>query len=33
MLESHHPGTRRIGTVTDRPGRIDVPSAGVVLNG
>jgi phosphoribosylformylglycinamidine cyclo-ligase len=33
VLESHHPGTRRIGTVTDRSGRIDVPSAGVVLNG
>jgi phosphoribosylformylglycinamidine cyclo-ligase len=33
VLESHHPGTRRIGTVTDRPGRIDVPAAGVTLNG
>jgi phosphoribosylformylglycinamidine cyclo-ligase len=33
VLESHHPGTRRIGTVTDRPGRIDVPGAGVTLNG
>jgi phosphoribosylformylglycinamidine cyclo-ligase len=33
VLESHHPGTRRIGTVTDRAGRIDVPSAGVTLNG
>jgi phosphoribosylformylglycinamidine cyclo-ligase len=33
VLESHHPGTRRIGTVTDRPGRIDVPSVGVALNG
>jgi phosphoribosylformylglycinamidine cyclo-ligase len=33
VLESHHPGTRRIGTVTDRAGRIDVPAAGVTLNG
>jgi phosphoribosylformylglycinamidine cyclo-ligase len=33
LLESHHPGTRRIGTVTDRAGRIDVPTADVVLNG
>jgi phosphoribosylformylglycinamidine cyclo-ligase len=33
LLESHHPGTRRIGTVTDRAGRIDVPPAGVTLNG
>jgi phosphoribosylformylglycinamidine cyclo-ligase len=33
ILESHHPGTRRIGTVTDHAGRIDVPSAGVTLNG
>jgi phosphoribosylformylglycinamidine cyclo-ligase len=33
VLESHHPGTRRIGTVTDRAGRIEVPSAGVTLNG
>jgi phosphoribosylformylglycinamidine cyclo-ligase len=33
ILESHHPGTRRIGTVTDRAGRIEVPSADVVLNG
>jgi phosphoribosylformylglycinamidine cyclo-ligase len=33
VLESHHPGTQRIGTVTDRGGRIEVPSAGVTLNG
>jgi phosphoribosylformylglycinamidine cyclo-ligase len=33
VLESHHPGTRRIGTVTDRAGRLEVPAAGVVLNG
>jgi phosphoribosylformylglycinamidine cyclo-ligase len=31
LLERHHPGTRRIGTVTDRAGRIDVPGAGVTL--
>jgi phosphoribosylformylglycinamidine cyclo-ligase len=33
VLETHHPGTRRIGTVTDRGGRIEVPAAGVTLNG
>jgi phosphoribosylformylglycinamidine cyclo-ligase len=33
LLEPHHPGTRRIGTVTDRGGRIEVPGAGVTLNG
>jgi phosphoribosylformylglycinamidine cyclo-ligase len=33
ILESHHPGTRRIGTVTDRAGRIDVPAGGVTLGG
>jgi phosphoribosylformylglycinamidine cyclo-ligase len=33
VLESHHPGTRRIGTVTDRAGRVEVRSAGVTLNG
>jgi phosphoribosylformylglycinamidine cyclo-ligase len=33
LLEPHHPGTRRIGTVTDRAGRIDVPGAGVSLAG
>jgi len=32
MLEPHHPDTRRIGTVTDRAGRMEVPSAGVVLS-
>jgi phosphoribosylformylglycinamidine cyclo-ligase len=33
ILERHHPGTRRIGTVTDRAGRVEVPAAGVTLNG
>jgi phosphoribosylformylglycinamidine cyclo-ligase len=33
LLDSHHPGTRRIGTVTDRAGRIEVPAAGVLLHG
>jgi phosphoribosylformylglycinamidine cyclo-ligase len=33
LLERHHPGTRRIGTVTGHGGRVDVPSAGVTLNG
>jgi phosphoribosylformylglycinamidine cyclo-ligase len=32
LLEPHHPGTRRIGTVTDRAGRIEIPPAGVILN-
>jgi phosphoribosylformylglycinamidine cyclo-ligase len=32
LLEPHHPGTRRIGTVTDRAGRMEVPGAGVTLN-
>jgi phosphoribosylformylglycinamidine cyclo-ligase len=32
LLEPHHPGTRRIGTVTDRAGRLEVPGAGVTLN-
>jgi phosphoribosylformylglycinamidine cyclo-ligase len=31
LLAAHHPGTRRIGSVTDRPGRVDVPSHGVAL--
>ncbi len=31
LLATHHPGTRRIGTLTDRPGEITVPDAGVVL--
>jgi phosphoribosylformylglycinamidine cyclo-ligase len=31
LLERHHPGTRRIGTVTGQAGRIDVPGAGVTL--
>ena len=33
ILERHHPGTRQIGTVTDRAGRIDVVGAGVSLAG
>jgi phosphoribosylformylglycinamidine cyclo-ligase len=32
LLERHHPGTRRIGTVTGHAGRIDVPGAGVTLS-
>jgi phosphoribosylformylglycinamidine cyclo-ligase len=32
LLERHHPGTRRIGTVTDRAGRTEVPGAGVTLS-
>jgi phosphoribosylformylglycinamidine cyclo-ligase len=31
LLAAHHPGTRRIGTVTDRAGRVEVPSRGVAL--
>jgi phosphoribosylformylglycinamidine cyclo-ligase len=31
LLETHHPGTRRIGTVTDRVGRVAVPPLGVEL--
>jgi phosphoribosylformylglycinamidine cyclo-ligase len=31
LLATHHPGTRRIGTLTDRPGEITVPPAGVTL--
>jgi phosphoribosylformylglycinamidine cyclo-ligase len=33
LLAAHHPGTRRIGTVTDRAGRAEVPSRGVSLGG
>jgi phosphoribosylformylglycinamidine cyclo-ligase len=33
LLAAHHPGTRRIGTVTDRSGRTSVPSLGVELTG
>jgi phosphoribosylformylglycinamidine cyclo-ligase len=33
VLERHHPGTRRIGTVTGEAGRIAVPGAGVTLGG
>ena len=28
LLAAHHPGTRRIGTVTDEAGRVAVPRAG-----
>jgi phosphoribosylformylglycinamidine cyclo-ligase len=31
LLAGHHPGTRRIGTVTDRAGSVAVPSLGVAL--
>jgi phosphoribosylformylglycinamidine cyclo-ligase len=31
VLAAHHPGTRRIGTITDRPGEVAVPGAGVTL--
>ena len=33
LLADHHPGARRIGTVTDRARRVAVPSAGVELSG
>jgi phosphoribosylformylglycinamidine cyclo-ligase len=31
VLAARHPGTRRIGTVTDRAGRVEVPSRGLAL--
>jgi phosphoribosylformylglycinamidine cyclo-ligase len=31
LLAARHPGTRRIGTVTDRAGQVTVPSRGVAL--
>jgi len=31
LLAAHHPGARRIGRVTDRAGRVEVPAAGVTL--
>jgi phosphoribosylformylglycinamidine cyclo-ligase len=31
LLAAHHPGARRIGTVTDRAGRVEVPSLGLAL--
>ena len=31
VLAAHHPGTRRVGTVTDRSGRVEVPGRGVLL--
>jgi hypothetical protein len=31
ILAAEHPGTRRIGTVTDRAGRAEVPGRGVSL--
>jgi phosphoribosylformylglycinamidine cyclo-ligase len=33
LLAAHHPGARRIGTVTDRAGRVEVPARGVALAG
>jgi phosphoribosylformylglycinamidine cyclo-ligase len=32
-LEAPHPGTRRVGTVTDRAGRVEIPARGVTLDG
>jgi phosphoribosylformylglycinamidine cyclo-ligase len=32
LLAAHHPGARRIGTVTDRARRVEVPPAGVELS-
>jgi phosphoribosylformylglycinamidine cyclo-ligase len=32
-LAAHHPGARRIGTVTDRPGRVEIPPLGIALPG
>ena len=32
LLADHHPGARRIGTITDRSGRVEVPGAGVALD-
>ncbi|HYZ80315.1 MAG TPA: AIR synthase-related protein, partial [Solirubrobacteraceae bacterium] len=29
ILTAHHPGARQIGTTTDRPGRVEVPSLGL----
>ncbi|HET8757333.1 MAG TPA: phosphoribosylformylglycinamidine cyclo-ligase [Solirubrobacteraceae bacterium] len=31
ILAAHHAGARRVGTVTDRAGRVEVPSRGVVV--
>ena len=31
LLADHHAGARRIGSVTDRAGRVEVPPAGVAL--
>ena len=31
LLAAHHPGARRIGTVTDRAARVEVPAGGVTL--
>jgi phosphoribosylformylglycinamidine cyclo-ligase len=28
LLAAHHPAARRIGTLTDRAGRVEVPAAG-----
>ena len=29
MLAARHPGTARIGTITDRAGRVDLPGLGI----
>ena len=29
LLAKHHPGTRRIGTVTDAAGKVAVPARGI----
>ena len=33
LLASHHPGSRRIGTLTDRPGEVAAPPVGITLRG
>jgi phosphoribosylformylglycinamidine cyclo-ligase len=33
LLAAHHPGARRIGTVTDRAGRVEIPPLGLALAG
>ncbi|HWM11455.1 MAG TPA: phosphoribosylformylglycinamidine cyclo-ligase [Solirubrobacteraceae bacterium] len=33
LLAAHHPGARRIGTVTGRAGTVDVPGLGISLRG
>jgi phosphoribosylformylglycinamidine cyclo-ligase len=31
MLAAHHPGTRRIGTITSEAGRVTVPGLGLTF--